>query len=461
MSSWDPPRETSLDMTRASQPSIARDSSLEVRRESKLPLARESLLESARKSSIEATRESSLEVDLESETSMARGSSIEVCRESEHPLARESSVESARESSAEATRESSLEVALESEPSLARDSSLEVARESEPSLARESSTEASDPGGKTLRHRESQESATAAHEGLSSLQIEEEVFSSLDKSTVLFKGREKHTLTYLAVKRVAKASSSDERILRDAIYEVRMWHTLNHDFLVKFITWYETQKHIWIVSEFCPGGTLRDALVHHTLEEPCVWQIAEDLARGLNYLHNECGKVHGDLRPESVLLAENGVAKIANFSMTQYVDADDRNSDLKDTGVAGDRTTPNRIFDHIMCHSEYAAPELLKMCSSCPVSIEMTKYSDVWSLGCTLFECVMGTTPFASTTFANLKERVLEDEPVFFRDNKDSMGREVTLAPFLRKVLKKTSHERLVGNQLLEEIAAGAAVHAR
>lgn len=271
-----------------------------------------------------------------------------------------------------------------------------------------------------------------ALKGLDAMQIEDELFLSLDGAVSVFKGREKHSLVYVNVTRVTKASV-DERTLTDIVNEVRTLGRLSHDYIVQHLAWYQTARHVWIVSEMCSGGSLREVLIHHSLETETVKDIARDVGSALRYLHSDRSVVHGDLRPENLLLTENGVVKLTGFKIADWLDQP---------------STPaleSRLREHLAQHVDYAAPELIRACIENTAPPRLAYAADSWTFGVTLYECVIGSTPFANTSLQHLSERILEDEPRYCREGS---SKEFSLAPFIKLLLRKDPKMRLIGDDL-------------
>ena len=70
------------------------------------------------------------------------------------------------------------------------------------------------------------------------------------KYSVVYKGRKKKSIDYVAVKSIEK--NRRKKVLN----EVRMFHTLKNRHVLKFYNWYETRNHLWIIFEYCAGGDL-------------------------------------------------------------------------------------------------------------------------------------------------------------------------------------------------------------
>ena len=73
--------------------------------------------------------------------------------------------------------------------------------------------------------------------------------------STVFKGRQKRSVEFVAIRRV-------ERTHRGKIHaEVQALHSLDHANVLKFHAWFATTNHLWVVTEYCAGGDLRQLLV--------------------------------------------------------------------------------------------------------------------------------------------------------------------------------------------------------
>ena len=297
--------------------------------------------------------------------------------------------------------------------------------------------ESPDSKAATAQHQEQQGEFQRARKGLDSMQVEEELHSSLDGTVTVYKGREKYSLLYVQVKRITKGFG-DETVLTDVVNEVRVLSKLSHDRILQHIAWYQTPRHVWVVSELCAGGSLREVLIHHSLETETVKDLVRDLCSALRYLHMDRQMAHGDIRPENILLTENGVAKLSGFALAQSLNGTTATNALL------------RLKDHIKQHAEYSAPELLVACASTSTNEpRLTAASDVWNLGVTLYECTIGSHPFTGTSFYHLMERICEDEPNYYREG---TLREFSLASFLKLLLRKKPLLRITGESLKQQV---------
>jgi serine/threonine-protein kinase len=163
-----------------------------------------------------------------------------------------------------------------------------------------------------------------------------------------------------------------ERFLR----EIRVAAHLNHPHILPLHDSGEAGGFLYYVMPYVEGESLRDRLSHeHQLPLDEAVRIARDVASALSYAH-EHGIVHRDIKPENVLLAGGGrEAVVTDFGIARAVSAAGGN-DLTGAGVA--IGTP-----------AYMSPEQ----ASAATTIDGR--SDIYSLGCLLYEMLVGHPPFS------------------------------------------------------------------
>ncbi|WP_141761977.1 protein kinase, partial [Kytococcus sp. HMSC28H12] len=137
----------------------------------------------------------------------------------------------------------------------------------------------------------------------------------------------------------------------------------------------------FIVMEKVSGSTLRTVLdTEGVLAPRRAVDVAADVMAALAYSHEQ-GVVHNDIKPGNVMVTDDGTVKIMDFGIARA---------LADVTVT--LTQP----DHVLGTAKYMAPELADGSPAEPAS-------DVYAVGCMLFEMLTGRTPFTGdpTTLVN------------------------------------------------------------
>lgn len=214
----------------------------------------------------------------------------------------------------------------------------------------------------------------------------------------VYKGYDNEDQIFVALK-IAHASSDNKHNL---INEIRRFKKLNHPNIVKHIEAYEVNtggtdihgkpilNHVGIL-EYADKGTLADLLKNPKEYESfgnlrsVLEDLANDIIDGLAYLHSQ-NIIHRDLKPTNILLFSEGDklrAKITDFGIAKQADATAASTQLVGT-------------------VEYMAPEYF-------TTGNITKASDLWSLGVMLLEALSGKHPFGKTTQGLSNQQIINN----------------------------------------------------
>ncbi|CAM8950465.1 unnamed protein product [Rhodiola kirilowii] len=196
-----------------------------------------------------------------------------------------------------------------------------------------------------------------------------EMLNELGKGSYgsVYKARDLKTSELVAIKVISL--SEGEEGYEEIRGEIEMLQQCSHPNVVRYLGSYQGEDYLWIVMEYCGGGSVADLM--NTSEEPLEeYQIAficREALKGLAYLHS-IFKVHRDIKGGNILLTDQGEVKLGDF------------------GVAAQLTRTMSKRNTFIGTPHWMAPEV----------IQESRYDgkvDVWALGVSAIEMAEGLPP--------------------------------------------------------------------
>ena len=175
--------------------------------------------------------------------------------------------------------------------------------------------------------------------------------------------------------------------------EARGLAALSHPNIVSIFDLGEEDGLRYIVTELLSGETLREALQRGPMPWRRAAEICATIAEGLAAAHAK-GILHRDLKPENIFLTSDGRVKILDFGLAKDV------SFSSNATTVVHQTEPGRILGTL----GYTSPEQLR-------GEEMDFASDIFALGCVLFEMMSGRPAFLRMSSAETIAAILTEEP--------------------------------------------------
>jgi beta-lactam-binding protein with PASTA domain/predicted Ser/Thr protein kinase len=196
----------------------------------------------------------------------------------------------------------------------------------------------------------------------------------------------------VAVKVLFPALATDPGFVERFRREAQRAASLNHPNIVGVYDWGEANGTYFIVMEYVEGESLAEQIQREGRIHPDrAAEIASDIAGALGFAHRNGGVIHRDVKPGNVLITREGAVKVADFGIARAIaDAPDQN--LTKTGS-------------VMGTATYFSPEQARGASVDP-------RSDVYSLGCVLYEMITGHPPFAGENAVAIAYKHVQEAPL-------------------------------------------------
>ncbi len=245
----------------------------------------------------------------------------------------------------------------------------------------------------------------------------------------VYLANQQHLQRRVAIKVVTANEHPDSvRLIERLKREAWALASLDHPCVIPLYDMFESEGRLCIVMGFAEGGSVEDLLDRQRrLPEREAAAIVRQAALALGALTEE-GIVHRDVKPGNLLLTKTGRVKLADFGLAKP----------SEVSLSLTRT------DAVVGTPAYIAPEQWDR--------EQDHRSDLYSLGCTLYELLVGDPPFDGQEPEVYFQQHLHDVPIDLRAILPDVSPQ--MAKIVRKLLEKDPKSRFqTGFELAEALA--------
>lgn len=230
---------------------------------------------------------------------------------------------------------------------------------------------------------------------------------------------------YFAMKAMDKGMMLNRNKVHRACAEREILDMLDHPFLPALYASFQTKTHICLITDYCPGGELfllLDRQPTKVLKEDAVRFYAAEVIVALEYLHCQ-GIIYRDLKPENVLLQNNGHVALTDFDLSCLTsckpqllipEVNEKKRHQKSQQPPIFMAEPMRASNSFVGTEEYIAPEII-------TGAGHTSAVDWWALGILLYEMLYGYTPFRGKTRQKTFANILHKDLKFHRSKEVSL----------------------------------------
>ena len=223
----------------------------------------------------------------------------------------------------------------------------------------------------------------------------------------------------VALKKVnLKRQSSQEQT--DTLNEIRVMERVDHPNIVKFYEAFLEGGSVYIVMEYLGGGDLSTLIRWYSaaktpIPEETLWRYCAELASAFKYMH-AMRIIHRDIKPSNILISNTPSTFISNNNNSNTNNTNNSNNSNNTTNNSLENQLKVADFGfgkslgaQLMAYSSvgtpiYYSPEAISGCG-------YNESSDIWGLGCVMYELATFRVPFSAANLAGLKRAILYEKP--------------------------------------------------
>ena len=188
---------------------------------------------------------------------------------------------------------------------------------------------------------------------------------------------------WYAMKEISKITEQERKLI---FQEISLHMSLDHQNIIKFEDYLETQDKVYIFLEYAKEGDLFGHITRKNPNEQQLLKFFYQTCVAIEYIHSK-NIMHRDLKPENILLDADLNVKLCDFGWS-----------------AEYREEVNR---ETLCGTyEYMAPEVF-------FRNKQTKKTDIWALGILLYELYHGYAPFRGTRMDSVMQAIMQNTIAF------------------------------------------------
>lgn len=242
---------------------------------------------------------------------------------------------------------------------------------------------------------------------------------------VVYEARHRRLNKRVAVKVLHQERAENRDLVERFLNEARATNEIRHSGVVKIFDADRLKDGTpFLIMEYVSGHTLAEYLLHKKIVDLAdLLSFGEQLADTLDAAHRH-SVIHRDLKPENIMLVPKGepvpmlTTKILDFGIAKLTRA-----------LGGGKTQAEFLGT-----PRYASPEQIQSAA------DVTHKSDVYSLGCILYECACGEVPFDAPTALPIMMAHISKQPQRLNERTSAIG--VEFADLIDQMLEKNPNDR-------------------
>ncbi len=201
----------------------------------------------------------------------------------------------------------------------------------------------------------------------------------------------------VAIKLLPSEAQDEKNAKRRLLQEARAASALNHPNIVTIYSIEESDGFLFIVMEYVDGETLKSVIDRGALDASQLIGIGSQLADALAAAHG-AGLIHRDIKPANILVTPQGQAKILDFGLAKI-------TQVSDESLSGEQTMSKLTRTGMIVGTvAYMSPEQTR-------GESLDARTDIFSLGCVLYEAATGKVPFSGPSVLSVLHEIATVDP--------------------------------------------------
>lgn len=239
--------------------------------------------------------------------------------------------------------------------------------------------------------------------------------------------------TEVALKTLHPKFATKERIVQRFKREAESGLKLKHKHFVEFYSWGEFDGYNYIVMEYIDGCTLKELLKNNDrqMNDRTKLLVGLHVAKALAFAY-EGNMVHRDIKPDNIMITNDGVAKLTDMGLAKEVHSDE-NEEAEDMGLTKTGVTLGTPY--------YMPPEQIQD------SKRADCRSDIYALGATIFHLFAGRPPFFGGGMMDVMKKIMEDPTPKLIEIKPETPQNIS--DLIHRMIQRDVEDRYVTPQVL------------
>ena len=245
---------------------------------------------------------------------------------------------------------------------------------------------------------------------------------------------------FFATKKLNREYSEKEENIKRLYNEINLLKIVHHQNVVGLVDLMQTNKNIYIVTEYCNGGDLNKCLKKYIeinkrpFPEELVQYIMKQIISGLDFLHSR-KIIHRDLKLDNILICFNSDKDKSSLNL---LNSTAKITDFGFSKIIGDMT------DTIIGTPIYMPPGMIYAMTNKTKNQAYDFKADIWSLGILCYEMLVGKCPFVGNNMLDLYNKIQKGD----YELPNYLSQEVSL--FITSMLAKDDNIRFSCKELLK-----------